>query len=314
MKNTAEVRFANIAQEIARVAPMALATSFGNTMSGVDGGYAVPQDAAETILMPAVGALLPLCMLIPVTRGGGISLPIDLSAPFAENGIVAGWSIEGTELPQTKPALNLTQFFLKKLIAMVPTTDELLEDSAALAAYLPQALQLAVTRRINDAIISGPGLGQPLGILKSNALISIAKDGSQTAATITATNITGMLARSLNPLASVWVMNPAAYWQISTLAAFDGASKTLAGLPIVTSDSCPVPGSVGDIILADFSGYLMAAKTPELNGSSHLWFDHDQTVFRFSFRADGMPMLAAPITPPNSAVTKSHFVTIAERI
>ncbi len=314
MKNQAEVRFANIAQEIARVAPMALATSFGNTMSGPDGGYAVPQDAAESILMPAVGALLPLCRIIPVTRGGSIELPIDLSTPYAETGIVAGWSIEGTQLPQKKPVLNMTQFFLKKLIALVPCTEELLEDSAALAAYLPLALQLAVTRRINDAIIGGSGVGQPLGILKSNALLSVAKDGGQTAATITATNIAGMLARSLDPIASTWVMNPAAYGQITALAAFDGASNTLAGLPIVTTDSCPAMGSVGDIILGDFSGYLMAAKTPELNGSSHLWFDQDTTAFKFSFRADGMPMLAAPITPPNSPVTRSHFVTIAARV
>jgi hypothetical protein len=34
---------------------------------------------------------------------------------------------------------------------------------------------------------------------------------------------------------------------------------------------------------------------------------------RLTFRMDGQPALASAITPPNSANTRSHFVTLAAR-
>lgn len=313
IRPNAAASIANIALEVARKAPMALATNFGSTVSGPDGGYAVPIDAASEILLPAVGALLPYCRQIPVTQGGSIRLPIDVATPYGDNGVVCEWELEAAQHAQHKPELNLTGFELKKLIAMVPVTDELLEDSDALAAYLPLAMQTATTNKVNAAIISGLGAGRPLGILNSSSLITVAKDGSQAAGTIVDANILAMLDRALTPQASIWVANPSAYGRIVNLSAFDSGSGKLAGLPIVTTDACPAPGTPGDLILADMSFYLAALKTPQLNSSVHLWFDADMTAYKLIFRMDGMPALAAPVTPPNASATKSHFVALAGR-
>lgn len=314
IRPNAAASIANVALEVARKAPMALATNFGSTLSAQDGGYAVPIDAASEILLPAVGALLPYCRQLPVTRGGGIRLPIDAATPYGANGVVAEWELEAAQLTQHKPKLDLTSFILKKLIALVPVTDELLEDSDALASYLPFAMQTAVTAKVNSAIVSGLGAGRPLGILNSSSLITVAKDGSQAAGTIVDANITAMLDRALTPQGSIWVANPSAYGRIVNLSSFDSGSGNLAGLPIVTTDACPAPGTPGDLILADMGFYLAALKTPQLNSSVHLWFDADMTAFKLIFRMDGMPALAAPVTPPNSAVTKTHFVALAERV
>lgn len=314
IRPNAAASIANIALEVARKAPMALATNFGSTLSGQDGGYAVPVDAANEILLPAVGALLPYCRQIPVTRGGSIRLPKDTATPYGtDTGIFCEWELEASQLPQRKPKLDLAGFELKKLIALVPVTDELLEDSDALAAYLPLAMQTAATAKVNSAIISGLGVGRPLGILNSSSLITVAKDGSQAAGTIVNANITAMLDRALTPQGSVWVANPSAYGRIVNLAAFDSGSGKLGGLPVVTTDACPAPGTPGDLILADMGFYLAALKTPQLNSSVHLWFDQDMTAFKLIFRMDGMPALAAPVTPPNASATKSHFVALAER-
>lgn len=300
--------------DVMRHAPMALATDYGSTVSGPDGGYAAPVDVAKSIIAPEVGALLSYCSQLPVTKGGSIRLPVDIDTAFASgSSIVAAWEEEAEQHTQHKLKLNLEQFQLKKLIALVPVTDELINDAPALAAYLPLALQTAVTRKVNEAIINGGGAGVPLGILKSGAVIAVAKDGAQTAATITDQNIKDMLKRSLDPMNSIWAMNPAAYSQAIGLSSFDSASRTLAGLPIVTTDACPALGSEGDIILADMTRYLAAMKDPALHQSMHLWFDQDLTAFKLIFRMDGQPMLAAPITPQNSSVTKSYFVTLAER-
>lgn len=304
---------ANIALEVARKAPMALATNFGSSLSAQDGGYAVPIDAASEILLPAVGALLPYCRQIPVTQGGSIRLPLDAATPYGDTGVVAEWELEAAQLTQHKPKLSLTAFTLKKLIALVPVTDELLEDSDAMAAYLPLAMQAAATSKVNAAIVSGPGTGRPLGILKSGCLLTVAKDGSQAAGTIVDANILAMLDRALTPQASIWIANPSAYGRIVNLSAFDSGSGKLAGLPIVTTDACPAPGTPGDLILADMGFYLAALKTPQLNSSVHLWFDADMTAYKLIFRMDGMPALAAPVTPPNASATKSHFVALAVR-
>lgn len=313
IRPNAAASIANIALEVARKAPVALATTFGSTLSGPDGGYAVPVDAANEILLPAVGALLPYCRQIPVTRGGGILLPVDAATPYGDTGVVAEWELEADQLTQHKPKLNMTGFELKKLIALVPITDELLDDSAALAAYLPLAMQTAVTSKVNDAIVSGLGVSRPLGILNAGCLLTVAKDGSQAAGTLVDANILAMLDRALTPQSSIWIANPSVYGRIVNLAAFDSGSGKLAGLPVVTTDACPAPGTPGDLILADMSFYLAALKTPQLNVSAHLWFDSDTSAFKLVFRMDGLPALAAPITPPNAAATKSHFVALDVR-
>lgn len=300
--------------DVMKHAPMALATDYGSTLSGPDGGYAAPVDVAKSIIAPEVGALLPYCSQLPVTQGGSIEVPVDIDTALASgSSIVAAWEDEAEQHPQRKLNLNLEQFRLKKLIALVPVTDELVNDSQALAAYLPLALQTAVNRKVNEAIINGTGVGVPLGILKSGAVITVAKATSQAADTFNDANVADMLARSLNPLGSIWILSSTVYAQAISATSFDSASQTLAGLPIVVTDECKAVGDVGDVILADMTRYLAALKNPALHMSTHLWFDQDVSAFKLIFRMDGQPMLAEPITPKNSSVTKSYFVTLAER-
>jgi UV DNA damage endonuclease len=69
------------------------------------------------------------------------------------------------------------------------------------------------------------------------------------------------------------------------------------------------------LILANMGGYRAITKAggEEFATSMHLWFDQGVEAFRLTFRMDGQPVLSAAITPPNSAVTRSHFATIAVR-
>lgn len=309
----AHLELARFAREIAMHPVMAAATNSANTRKGEEGGFAVPTEVANLIFAPSVGALLPMTSQMPMTIGSSLELPVDLSSAYDESGIISAWEAELDELPEYKPNLKKNRYDLHKLVTLVPVTNELLEDSAALAAYLPVAMQTAVTRRVNSAILNGTGVGTPLGALKSEAVITVAKAGSQAATSVVDDNIKAMLERALNPVASAWIINPATYAKVIGLAAWEGTSRTLAGLPIVATDACPAPGNPGDILLAEMAGYIAALKSPKQNMSSHLWFDRDLSAFRLTFRMDGAPVLAAPITPPNASVSKSHFVALAER-
>lgn len=87
------------------------------------------------------------------------------------------------------------------------------------------------------------------------------------------------------------------------------------GRPVVPTEACQTLGDKGDIILADLNQYLTATKTSgvRVETSIHLWFDYDITAFKFVMRVAGKSWFDAAIAPRNGSLTRSPFVTLAER-
>jgi HK97 family phage major capsid protein len=212
----------------------------------------------------------------------------------------------------------------------VAASDELLADAPAMSGYLTRKMGEAVDWKIQDAIVNGSGAGMPLGIKNSGVIVSQAKETSQTADTINGYNIAKMLGRLISGVGArdVWLINPDAYNQIITMTLNsnpvwtmpaggfkDAPNGLLLGRQIILTDACQTLGDKYDIILANMSGYrsITKAGAAELTNSMHLWFDQDVMAFKLVFRMDGAPTFAAPITPPNSSVTRSHFVTLDAR-
>ncbi len=59
------------------------------------------------------------------------------------------------------PVLGLATVRLKKLMALVPTTDELLDDANALTSYLPHKVALSIEWKANESILFAAGNGIP---------------------------------------------------------------------------------------------------------------------------------------------------------
>lgn len=55
--------------------------------------------------------------------------------------------------------LGLATLRLKKLMALVPTTDELLDDANALTSCLPQKVALSIRWKANESILFAAGNG-----------------------------------------------------------------------------------------------------------------------------------------------------------
>ena len=92
--------------------------------------------------------------------------------------------------------------------------------------------------------------------------------------------------------------------------------NTLFGRPVLPIEQCASVGTVGDIILADLNGYILAEKGGiQSDYSIHVQFLTDQeNVFRFIMRVDGSPVLTAPLTPyKGTSATQSFFVALATR-
>ena len=307
------------------------ASVFGNEASGPDGGYAVPPQFANEIASLAYGesSLLSLADNTPVT-GNTMTFPKDETTPWGSTGITATWEAEGSTATPKKPAIGEAQLKLRKLKVLVAASEELIADAPAMSSYLSRKMGEAVEWKLNDAIINGTGAGMPLGILNAACLVAQAKEGTQAADTIVAANVAKMYGRCLmGPGANlVWLLNPDAFQQVITLTIGDqpvwtapsqglqsAPNGTLMGRPIVLTDACDTVGDQGDIILANMAGYRAITKSggAEFAESMHLFFDQDLMAFRLVFRMDGQPALAAAVTPPNSSVTRSHFVALAAR-
>lgn len=305
-------------------------TSYGNEGTGADGGFLVPVEYSTRLYSLSLEgeALLPLTDNDNVS-GNGMSFPADETTPWGSNGVRAYWEAEADQGTQTKPVLGRRELRLRKLMALVPVTEELLSDASAIGGYVERKAAESIRWKTNDALINGTGAGMPLGILNAKSpIVTQAKETSQTADTINANNVAKMYARCLGVQTAVWLINPDSYNQIVTMTLGDQPIWTaptqgmtsapnglLLGRPVVMNESCATLGDKNDIVLANFQGYKTITKSGGITTatSMHLWFDYDVTAFKATFRVDGQPWLSAAITPPNSSVTRSHFVNLAAR-
>jgi HK97 family phage major capsid protein len=312
-------------------------STFGNEAAGQDGGFAVPPQYASEIFTLSnslgEGALLPLCDEVPIDSNS-MAFPKDETTPWGTDGVRAYWQAEAIAGTQTKPKLGLAELRMKKMLALVPVTDELLDDASALASYLPGKLAVSIRWKTNEAILFGTGAGQPQGAFNSNALITVAKESGQATQTLLPQNVAKMIARL--PAGSfpnaVWLINNDVLPALFTLTLGNypiylpgGAQNvggiqmnpygTLLGRPIIVSQHAKSFSSQGDVLLADLSYYRAITKKGgvQMASSMHLYFDADATAFRATFRMDGQSKILNSITPANGSANMSPYVQLGAR-
>lgn len=305
-----------------------------NESTPSDGGFLVQQDFVTELLKRTyeTGILASKVKKIPIsTNANGMKInAIDEDSRANGSrwgGVQTYWEGEADELTASKPKFRQMELSLKKLTGLCYATDELLQDAAALEAVIRQAFAEEFGFKIDDAILSGSGEGEPLGILNSGAIVTVAKEASQTD-TITVENLIKMWNRlwSRSRANAVWYINQELEPYLYTLKIGDkpvyipagGLSEkpygTLFGRPVVPIEQCSAAGEVGDIILADIGQYLLIDKGGIKSASSiHVRFLYDENVFRFIYRVDGKPIWTKPLTPYKGSATVSPFVTLAKR-
>lgn len=311
-----------------RLVPSAAATGMAEGVSSV-GGFLVPDNVAADIWMRVygTGSLIARCDSQPVTRGNGIKIPMIAESSRGVGSRFGGarmfWTAEGDLITPSKPRIDVVGMELKKLLGVVYATDELLEDAPALAAYLRRVFSLEAVFMIEDAMINGTGAGMPVGVLNSGALITIDKEAGQAAGTVAYANLTNMVSRLWGPSHknAVWLMSNETLKVLFDLTTDEGVEVVTSdadgryclGIPIEVCEYTPALSSAGDILLCDFSQYLLIDRETAVDQSIHVQFNTDETAFRIRFRADGQPVWRAPITPRNSALTQSPFIALGAR-
>lgn len=316
---------------------------------GSDGGFLVQQDFSRTIWrrMFETGRILSRVNRVPITsQAAGISHPyLKETARTAGNrygGVQVYRKAEAATVSSSKAKLEQFSLNLETGMALVYLTDELIADAAQLDGFLKTVVPEAVQFSVEDEIFSGNGVGKCMGILNAPCLVTVAKESGQAAATIVSENVEKMFARL--PAASVptaaWFINQACWPQVFKLCHrfpnaagndFVGGSSmfmpsgglagaplgTLLGLPIYSAEYNSALGTVGDIVLADFSQYVLIEKGGvDVQSSIHVQFIYGEQVLRFTYRNNGAPGYAwseGPLTPYKGADTISPFITLATR-
>lgn len=309
-------------------------TSYGQEGVGADGGFAVPPDFRTAIVQKVMGedSLLSRTDQM-ITTSNAITVPTDETTPWqTSGGIQAYWESEGGQKAQSKPQLTEKTVKANKIIALVPMTDELLQDAPSMASYVSSKAPVKIDFKVNDAIINGSGVGQPLGFLNSGALVTVNPESGQAADSVVFQNIVNMYTRmtSEGKRRGVWIVNSDVEAQLMQMQ-FPGTGTavpvylppgglsaqpygSLMGRPVVSSEACAALGDLGDISFVDMSQYMSVIKSGGIRQdvSIHLFFDYDLTAFRFVLRVGGQPWWNTPITRLNG-LSRSPFVTLGAR-
>lgn len=229
----------------------------------------------------------------------------------------------------SRMALELVSLKATILMGFTYCTEELLGTSPrGFAAILAAAYRDEFPAHLLDEKVNGLGGNQYLGVLKSPAKITVAKEDGQAADTINATNVMKMAARCWGMNRAIWMANhdtrPELYklsvavgtggFPIYIPSSIEGSPDMMLGRPVFYSERCPVLGDEGDLILVDWSQYLEGTYQPLATAESiHVRFEEHERAFKFWTRNAGAPWWRSELTPDRGGATLSPILTLAAR-
>lgn len=306
------------------------------------GGYLIPTEFAKELLSIAIekSDVLGRCTPVPMMTNA-IDYPIingfDRSGGLVHGGVLYYWVDEAGAFTSSNVKYGRVSLRLKKVIGLSYTSSELMEDSPiSITPLLESSFGDGLVWTLDDVFLTGTGVGKPLGILNAPCKITVTAETNQVAATIVFENVLKMYARIWRDAKAIWMANRACLPQLATMSLAVGTGgipvympaggasgkpyATLFGLPLVFSEHCSALGTAGDIILVDWSQYLVGQKAGpgagvKTSASIHLKFDYDQETFRTILRIDGQPWWPAVLQPHRggAGATLSPVVELATR-
>ncbi|MFO7858379.1 MAG: phage major capsid protein, partial [Ectothiorhodospiraceae bacterium] len=301
---------------------------------GADGGFLVfPEFRNELLMWDDLERFFRQRATVIPMSARTITIPTldQTGAPAAGSrfygGMVAYWTEEAASKEREQPEFRQVELIAHKLAVYTEASDELLADSAiSLEALLTQLFRSTFLNEEEWAFVNGTGAGQPLGIVTANATagagptIVVTRQG---AGAIVIDDIFNMVSQ-FQGRSPVWIAHQSTMPQILSLNGpagnpsyvwiangRDGMPSSLMGYPIFWVENAQPLGTMGDLILADLSKYLIGDRQlVTINSSMHYRFRYDLTSWRAVHRVDGRPWLSAPITYRDGATQVSPFVVL----
>ena len=308
---------------------------------GGDGGFLVQTDFSLRLatLAREASVIAQRCTSIPIGENANeLVMPYvkddDRTAGNRFGGVRVFRTAEAGSVTATKAQLERWERKLEKLMAVTFMTDELMADAVAMTAVIEIAYANEFSFVLDDEILNADGAGKCHGITQHPSLVSVAKEAGQLLKTLLPENIVKMWsrcrARNRNRPGTAWFINqdiepqlflmsmPIGTGGLPVFMPPNGLSQapfaTLMGRAVVPCEQCATLGTKGDIILADFSDYILIEKGGMQSARSiHVAFLTGEEAFRWTSRVNGQPAAKKAVTPAHGTATLSPFVTLDTR-
>lgn len=303
--------------------------------TGQTGGYVLP-----SVLMPElIGATLPSIVRSRAMRRRTAdyvcqfplvdSTTLQAAGTSASvGGIKLNWFADSATVSETaEPTMRQLELRPAQLAGYALLSRELLsdlDDNGLESAFIALCAK-AINYYEDLAFLQGSGVGEPLGVINSSAAVTTLRN---TAGTILAIDLQTMIGNLLPGSAgsAAFIVHPSTLPKITAINGWiPNGPLAYAGIPILTSDAVPTVGGRGDVVLADFSHYvivdamskeaLQAGQKRSLqvaisDQASNAIFSRGQLALIIQERVDGRPWLDKPITLQDGASQVSPFVVL----
>jgi HK97 family phage major capsid protein len=298
-----------------------------------DGGFLVPGEQAARIHAISLESelVLPRCYLQPM-RSNSIKIPamsVGDHSTALFGGFVAGYTAELGTISENSPKSRAMEMIAKKLTGLIRFSSELNADIPGGMGQIETLCGKGLSWYRDKAFLKGTGAGQPLGILNAGCTIEIEKETGQNADTIVYENLTKMMSRIFagSFQNSVWVAHQTTIPQLLTLSLAIGTGGdaipvmkesngqfSILTRPVLFTEKTEPLGDKGDIMLCDFSQYVVALRSDmRFDTSIHVAFETDEILSRIIERHDGQPLWDSALTLEDGSTTVSPFVVLEAR-
>lgn len=299
-----------------------------------EGGFLVPQQQAANIHAVSLEneIVQPRCYVQPMSSNSckipAMAIGDHSTALFG--GFTASYTDEAGTIDENNPKTRAMELNARKLTGLIRFSSELNADTPGGMSQIENLCGRGLAWYRDKAFIKGTGGGQPLGILNCPCLVTVDKESGQRADTIVYENLTKMMARMFagSFLNSVWVAHQSTIPQLLTLSIAVGVAGTAIPVmtrganggfeiltrPVLFTEKTETLGNKGDIMLCDFSQYVVGLRSEmRFDTSIHVAFTTDELLSRIIERHDGQPLWDKALTLADGTTTVSPFICLAER-
>ena len=293
---------------------------------GETGGFLIQKQFSESILEVDLEQAIvrPRATIIPAgdSPDAEYEIPALTQGSSITAGVVIYWTKEGGTVLVTDGKMRTIDLKSHEMTAYIPLTNKLLNNAPAAAALVTKHLRNDMIQKEEHALIKGDGVGKPKGVLQSTALVEVTRN---TSTDFKFADVSAMLANSnLESLGNyLWVINQSVFPKLFGMAdsvgnsifiqgnVVKGIATTLGGVPVRFTGKTPVLGTKGDVMLLDFSNYIIKdGSGPFIDISKEVLFLNNKTAIKLTWNVDGQGWLDAPITLEDGTTQVSPFVAL----
>lgn len=304
-----------------------------STIADPYGGFLLPVGFTPDIMsvMAEADPIVQYTTKVPMTNA---VVPINARVDKNHTSSVSGGfqvfrRVETQAVTATRQQYEQVTLNAQSLFGVAHATEELLARSpVSFAAIIEAGFRSEFPSKLVDERLNGTGVGMYEGVINSPATIVVDKESLQGAATILYENIINMRARCWGYGSAIWLYNHDCLPQLMQMnqvigtggvivwqpSAREDAPDLLFGRPAFPSEYTQTLGTVGDIVLGNWSQYLEGTLTPIQGAESmHVRFEQHERTFKFWTENDGRCWWRSALTPKRSSKTLSPFVVLETR-